>query len=70
MPYAPGVALLVVGGAIAAIVAGAPSSVALVLAQDLLLLSWAATLALGRTTRPILAAATATWCRVAWPTAR
>ncbi len=64
-PYASGVFLLVIGGALAATVAGAPVSTALVLAQDLFLLLWAATLALGRYDPAIIAAATVTWCRVA-----
>ena len=64
-PYASGVFLLVIGGALAATVAGAPISTALVLAQDLFLLLWAATLALGRYDPAIIAAATVTWCRVA-----
>ena len=54
-----------IGGALAATVAGAPVSTALVLAQDLFLLLWAATLALGRYDPAIIAAATVTWCRVA-----
>ncbi len=47
-PYAVGVTLLLVGGALGATVAGAPVGTALVLAQDVFLLLWAATLALGR----------------------
>lgn len=64
-PYAGGVTLLVIGGALAATVAAAPLGTALVLAQDLFLLLWAATLALGRYDPAIIAAATVTWCRVA-----
>ena len=64
-PYAAGVALLLVGGAFAATVAAAPLGTALVLVQDVFLLLWAATLALGSYDPAILAAATATWCRVA-----
>ena len=64
-PYAAGVTLLMVGGALGATVSGAPVSTALVLAQDVFLLLWAATLALSRYDPAILAAATTTWCRVA-----
>ena len=64
-PTPPGSFLLVIGGALAATVAGAPLSTALVLAQDVFLLLWAATLALGRYDPAIIAAATVTWCRVA-----
>jgi O-antigen ligase len=65
LPYAVGVALLLIGGALAATVAGAPLTTATVLAQDVFLLLWAATLALGRYDPAIIAAATTTWCRVA-----
>ena len=64
-PYASGVFLLVIGGALAATVTAAPISTALVLAQDMFLLLWAVTLALGRYDPAIIAAATVTWCRVA-----
>jgi len=65
VPYAPGVALLVIGGATAAILARAPSSVALVLVEDLVLLSWACTLTLGRHRAALVRAATVAWCRMA-----
>jgi len=65
VPYAPGVALLVIGGATAAILARAPSSVALVLVEDLVLLSWACTLTLGRHRPALVRAATVAWCRMA-----
>lgn len=65
VPYAPGVALLVIGGATAAILARAPSSVALVLAEDLVLLSWACALTLGRHRPALVRAATVAWCRMA-----
>jgi hypothetical protein len=65
LPYVLGVTGLVLGGAVAAIIAAAPVGVGLVLAQDLFLLSWAAVLALGRHNVAILAAATHAWCRVA-----
>jgi O-antigen ligase len=64
-PYAAGVSLMVIGGALAATVVAAPLSTGLVLAQDVFLLLWAATLALGRYDPAIIAAATVTWCRVA-----
>ncbi len=64
-PYAPGVALLIIGGALAATVAAAPLSTSLVLAQDGFLLLWAATLALGRHDPAIVSAATRAWCRTA-----
>jgi O-Antigen ligase len=62
-PYAAGVALLLTGGALGATVSAAPVGTALVLAQDVFLLLWAATLALGRYDPAILSAATTTWCR-------
>lgn len=64
-PYGVGVGLMVIGGALAATVHGAPLSTVLVLAQDLFLLLWAATLTLGRHDPKIIAAVTVTWCRVA-----
>jgi O-antigen ligase len=65
VPYLVGVTGLVLGGAFAALMAGAPVAVGLVLAQDVLLLLWAATLALGRHSPAIVAAATHAWCRTA-----
>jgi hypothetical protein len=64
-PYAAGVVLLMIGGALGATVSGAPLSTGLVIAQDAFLLLWAATLALGRYDPAIISAATVTWCRVA-----
>jgi O-antigen ligase len=64
-PYAVGVGLMVIGGALAATVNGAPLGTALVLAQDLFLVLWAAALTLGRHDPKIIAAVTVTWCRVA-----
>lgn len=61
LPYVVGVAGLVVGGAVAAVVADAPVSSALVLLQDVVLLLWAAALALGRRNAAIIAAATRAW---------
>ncbi len=63
LPYLPGVAVMMIGGALAAVIAQAPLGVALVLAQDALLLLWAATLALGRYDPAIVRAAVVTWCR-------
>jgi len=65
LPYAAGVCLMVIGGALAAVVTGAPLTTGLVLIQDLFLLMWAATLALGRYDPAVIAAATVTWCRTA-----
>ncbi len=53
------------GGAIAAVVAGAPVGTLLVLAQDVLLFLWGVTLALGRYDPRIIGAATTAWCRMA-----
>lgn len=64
LPYLPGVALMMIGGALAALLSRAPIAVVLVLAQDALLLLWAATLALGRHDPAIIRAAVVTWCRV------
>lgn len=64
-PYALGTMLLVLGGSLAALTAAAPASVALVLAQDIVLFFWAATLALGRHNAAVVAAATHAWCRTA-----
>jgi hypothetical protein len=65
LPYAAGVAGLVIGGAFAATVAQAPVGVALVLAQDLLLFAWAVALALGRHNLAMISVATVAWCRIA-----
>jgi hypothetical protein len=64
-PYAAGMVLMMIGGALAAIVARASTTSALVLVQDGLLLLWAVTLALGRDDPAIVRAAAFTWCRVA-----
>jgi O-antigen ligase len=63
-PYAAGVLLMMVGGALAAAVAQAPLSTVLPLVQDLLLLLWAATLALGHHDPAIIRATTHAWCRM------
>lgn len=65
VPYLVGIAGLVLGGVFAAIVAQAPVGVGLVLAQDLLLLAWAAALAMGRHNPAVIAAVTRAWCRTA-----
>ncbi len=65
VPYAWGMTGMVVGGATAALLADAPVGSALVLAEDLLLLTWAATLALGHYDVRVVAALTRAWCRFA-----
>ena len=65
LPYLWGVALMVLGGALAALLAHAPISSALVLGQDLLLVLWCATIALGRQNPAIIASVTRAWCRTA-----
>ncbi|HWD77997.1 MAG TPA: O-antigen ligase family protein, partial [Kribbella sp.] len=65
LPYSAGVAGLMLGGAFAAYVAVAPVGSGLVLIQDLLLLMWAAALALGRHNPAIVRAVTVSWCRTA-----
>lgn len=64
-PYAVGVGGLMLGGALAAVTAGAPLSSVLVLLQDLVLLLWGAVLALGRHQVAIVAGATKAWARFA-----
>ena len=61
MPYAAGVLIMLTAGSLAAVVADAPAITALVLAQDLLLLFWAALLALGARQPALVAAATRAW---------
>ena len=61
MPYAAGVLIMLTAGALAALAAGAPGITALVLAQDLLLLLWAAVLALGARQPALVTAATRAW---------
>jgi hypothetical protein len=65
LPYLAGIAGLLLGGAFAASVTGAPIAVTLVLAQDLLLLAWAIALALGRHNPAIVSMVTKAWCRTA-----
>jgi len=65
LPYATGVAGLILGGAFAAYVSVAPVGTALVLIQDLLLFAWSAALALGRHNPAIVRAVTVSWCRTA-----
>ncbi|GAA1137578.1 hypothetical protein GCM10009630_40720 [Kribbella jejuensis] len=65
LPYSAGVAGLMLGGAFAAYLAVAPVGTGLVLIQDLLLLMWAAALALGRHNPAIVRAVTVSWCRTA-----
>jgi hypothetical protein len=63
-PYAVGVGTMMLGGTVAAAVAGAPLTTVVPLLQDLLLLLWAATLALGRHDPAIIRATTTAWCRL------
>jgi O-antigen ligase len=65
LPYLLGVSGLVLGGAFAAVVSGAPLGTGLVLAQDVFLVLWAAVLALGRHNVAIVSAVTVAWCRMA-----
>lgn len=65
LPYAGGVIVMMMGGALAATLADAPLSTSLVLVQDALLLLWAASLALGRYHPPLVRAVTHAWCRTA-----
>ncbi|MFI5693729.1 O-antigen ligase family protein [Kribbella sp. NPDC051586] len=65
LPYATGVAGLVLGGAFAAYLTVAPVATALVLIQDLLLFAWGAALALGRHNPAIVGAVTVAWSRTA-----
>jgi hypothetical protein len=62
-PYLLGVGLLVLGGALASNLAGAPPSTILVLVQDALLFVWGMTLALGAHDSRIIRAVTTAWCR-------
>jgi O-antigen ligase len=65
LPYVLGVTLLVMGGAVASIVAHAPITAGLTLLTDLLLLAWAAVIALGRHNVAIVGVATRAWSRLA-----
>jgi O-antigen ligase len=65
LPYAVGVALMVAGGALAGALSAATAHSTLVLLQDLFLLMWAATLALGVHEPSIVVIATRAWCRLA-----
>jgi O-Antigen ligase len=65
LPYGTGAALMMFGGIIAAMLADAPWTSVLVLAQDLLLLLWACALALGARDVTLVAALVRTWCFVA-----
>ncbi|MEV4264074.1 O-antigen ligase family protein [Kribbella sp. NPDC049584] len=65
LPYATGVAGLVLGGAFAAYITGASVATGVVLIQDLLVFAWGAALALGRRNPAIVGAVTIAWCRTA-----
>ncbi|GAA2805983.1 O-antigen ligase family protein [Kribbella solani] len=65
LPYAAGVAGMLLGGAVAELVSVAPGRTGLVLVQDLLLFAWGVTIALGRHNRAMISAITVAWCRTA-----
>lgn len=64
-PYAVGMLLMMIGGALAATLAGNSFAPVLVLTQDLILLLWAVTLAMGREDPSVVGAVAACWCRTA-----
>jgi hypothetical protein len=64
-PYAAGMSLMIIGGALAAWLNTVSFGSALVLLQDAVLLSWAAVLALGREDARLVGAVATTWCRTA-----
>jgi O-antigen ligase len=64
-PYILGVGVLMLGGALAAVVSASPIGTVLVLAQDLLLVAWAIALAQGRHDITLVAAAVKAWCYTA-----
>lgn len=64
-PYAGGVVVLMLGGALAATLADAPVASGLVLGQDLLLLLWATAIGCGVDDLAVLRAAVTAWSRVA-----
>jgi hypothetical protein len=65
LPYALGSALMMLGGIVAALLANAPWTSTVVIAQDLLLLLWACALALGGRDVTLVSAVVRTWCLVA-----
>jgi hypothetical protein len=65
LPYAGGMGLMVIGGLIGALSSNAPVHVVLVVVQDVVLVLWAATLALGRKDPTLIEVATRAWCRSA-----
>lgn len=64
-PYAAGMLLMMIGGALAATLTQHSFAPALVLVQDLILLLWAVTLALGRDDPVLVVVAATVWCRTA-----
>ena len=64
-PYAAGMLLMMIGGALAATLTQTSFAAVLVLTQDLVLLLWAVTLGLGREDPAVVGAIAATWCRMA-----
>jgi hypothetical protein len=65
LPYALGASLMMLGGVVAALLAEAPWTSSVVIAQDLLLLLWACALAQGGHDVTLVAALVRAWCFVA-----
>ncbi len=65
LPWSAGMLLMVVGGALAAVLAQAPGRTGLVLVQDLLLLGWAGVIAAGVHDVRIVRSVVVAWCRTA-----
>jgi hypothetical protein len=65
LPYGLGAGLMMFGGIVAAMLANAPWTSIVVIAQDLLLLLWACALALGGRDVTLVAAVVRAWCLVA-----
>ena len=65
LPYGLGAGLMMFGGIVAAMLANAPWTSIVVIAQDLLLLLWAGALALGARDVNLVAAVVRAWCLVA-----
>lgn len=64
-PYLLGVSGLVLGGAFASFLSGAPASTLLVMVQDVLLFGWCMVMVLGADDSRIVQAVTTAWCRTA-----
>lgn len=65
LPYGLGAGLMMFGGIVATMLANAPWTSTVVIAQDLLLLLWACALALGARDVTLVAAIVRAWCLVA-----